>query len=135
MYFILHWFNLHSYQSETVHVQWVMHLRKVGYIFSQIGGAFFIHYPHSQSKARIEWSKLSDELKNVTKDDQRPQSEFLKEVAHKVDLQIFSRARTDKKFLDFKKWLNENVNDKSRTPMCANVDNDDHSVWVHQTNG
>jgi hypothetical protein len=36
--------------------------------------------------------------------------------------------------LVFKKWLNENVDDESRTPMCANVDNDDYSLWVYQTN-
>jgi hypothetical protein len=128
------WFNLRSYQSEIVHAQWVMHLRKVGYKFSRIGGAFFIHFPHFHSKARDEWSKLLYEVK-TTDDDQRPPIEIFKKAAHKVDLQKFSRARTDKLFLDFKKWLNENVDDKSRTPMCANMNNDDYSLLVHQTNG
>jgi len=36
-----------------------MQLRKVGYKFSQIGGAFLVHYPHSSSKARREWNKVA----------------------------------------------------------------------------
>ena len=46
----------------------------------------------------------------------------------------FHRARIYKLFLVFKKWLNENVDDESRTPMCANVNNDDYSLWVYKTN-
>lgn len=106
-----------------------MQLRKVGYKFSQIGGAFLVHYPHSSSKARREWNKVA-----AADGGKRLPSETLKEAAHKLDLGKFHRARMDKLFLDFKKWLNENVDDESITPMCANVDNDDFSLLVYQTN-
>jgi hypothetical protein len=110
-----------------------MQLRKVGYKFSQIGGAFLVHYPHSSSKARREWSKLSDGSRAANGGKTIP-SDAPEEAAHKLDLGKFHRARIDKLFLDFKQWLNENVDDESRTPMCANVDNDDNLLWVHQTN-
>jgi hypothetical protein len=110
-----------------------MQLRKVGYKFSQIGGAFLVHYPHSSSKARREWNKLADEARAADGGKRLP-SETLKEAAHTLDLEKFHRAHIDKLFLVFKKWLNENVDDESRTPMCANVDNDDYSLWVYQTN-
>ncbi len=110
-----------------------MQLRKVGYKFSQIGGAFLVHYPHSFSKARQEWNKLADELRAANGKKMLP-SEALKEAAQKLDLGKFQRARMDKLFLDFKKWLDENVDDESKTPMCANVDNDDFSLLVYQTN-
>ena len=136
MHFIHTLYNLHFYQSETVHAQWVMQLRKVGYKFSQIGGAFLIHYPHSASKARREWNKLSDKLDELreTDDKQRSPNEALKEAAHIIEVENFQRVHADMLFLDFKKWLNETVDDESRTPLCENMDNDDHLLWVLQTN-
>jgi hypothetical protein len=71
-----------------------MQLHRVGYIFSQIGGAFLIHYPHSSSKSRKEWER-----------------------ADNIDWEQSKRAHVDALFLDFKKWLYVKVEDKSRTPM------------------
>ena len=34
--------------------QWVMHLRRAGYLFSQIGEAFFVHYPHKNRIAEVD---------------------------------------------------------------------------------
>lgn len=31
----------------------------MGYLFSQIGGAFLVHYPHPESDARKLWMKKS----------------------------------------------------------------------------
>ncbi len=113
-----------------------MQLRKVGYKFSQIGGAFLIHYPHSASKARRDWNKLSDKLDQLreTDDEKRSPNKALKEAAHIIDVEKFHRVHSDKLSLDFKKWLNENVDDESRTPLCENMGNDDHLLWVLQTN-
>ena len=97
-----------------------MQLCKVGYKFSQIGGAFLVHYPHSPSKALREWNKVA-----AADGGKRLPSETLKEAAHTLDLGNFHRFRIEKLFLDFNGWLNENVDDESKTPMCANVDNDD----------
>ena len=110
-----------------------MQLRKVGYKFSQIGGAFLVHKSYSSSKARGEWNKLADESRAADGGKRLP-SETHKEAAHTLDLGKFHRARIYKLFLVFKKWLNENVDDESRTPMCANVNNDDYSLWVYITN-
>ena len=35
-------------------------------------------------------------------------------------------------FLDYKDWLNDNVQDESRVPMCQNSLNDDIRLWVHR---
>lgn len=34
-----------------------MHLRRVGYRFSQVGGAFLVHYPHRESHSKKVWAK------------------------------------------------------------------------------
>jgi len=44
-----------------------MHLRRVGYHFTQIGGSFFVHYPHEKSPSARSWEytgrrKLNDIL-------------------------------------------------------------------------
>jgi hypothetical protein len=85
-----------------------MQLRRVGYKFLQIGGAFLIHYPHSASKSRLEWER-----------------------ADNIDWGQRKRARVDALFLDFKKWLYVKVEDRLRTPMCKDAQNDDYSLWVH----
>jgi hypothetical protein len=36
-----------------------MHLRRSGYIFSQVGGAFLVHYPHRESASKKLWAKKS----------------------------------------------------------------------------
>jgi hypothetical protein len=112
------------------HAQWVMQLRRVGYKFSQIGGAFLVHYPHLDSKAREEWNKRPEVLTKSAKVAAKAANEVLKH-ANKVDLTQFKRARVDALFLDFKRWLNENVQDSHRTPKCPNAQNDDYSLWVH----
>lgn len=44
-----------------------MQLRRSGYIFSQIGGAFLVHYPHRESASKKLWAKKSG-LKRDTVD-------------------------------------------------------------------
>ncbi len=112
------------------HAQWAMQLRRVGYKFSQIGGAFLVHYPHLDSKAREEWNKKPEDLPETAKVAAKAAGKVLHH-ADKIDLSQFKRARVDALFLDFKRWLNENVQDESRTPKCPNAQNDDYSLWVH----
>jgi hypothetical protein len=112
------------------HAQWAMQLRRVGYKFSQIGGAFLVHYPHLDSKAREEWNKRPEDLAIPAKVAAKAAGKVLKH-SDKTDLSQFKRARIDALFLDFKRWLNENVQDESRTPKCPNAQNDDYSLWVH----
>ena len=103
---------------------WAMQLRKTGYRFSQLGGAFLVHYPHLDSKSREEWNKKPDELW------EKPLGALDGESKEKIDWGSFKRARVDALFLDFRKWLEENVEDKSRVPMCKDAQNDDFRLWV-----
>ena len=102
-----------------------MQLRKVGYKFTQIGGSFLVHYPHWASKAREEWSYKPEVL-----EDEKVTGKLLEQHAHEIDLSQFKRARIDELFLVFKRWLNENVEDNSRTPICEDAQNDDYFLWV-----
>jgi hypothetical protein len=34
-----------------------MHLRRAGYAFAQVGGAFLVHYPHRESDSKKLWAK------------------------------------------------------------------------------
>lgn len=107
---------------------WAMQLRRVGYKFTQIGGAFLVHYPHLDSTSRLEWNKKPELLSDTDK----AAREVLEENVDEVDLGKFKRARVDALFLDFKEWLNDNVQDEARTPKCVDALNDDYSLWVHR---
>lgn len=109
---------------------WAMHLRKVGYKFTQLGGAFLVHYPHLDSASRIEWNKKPAAIANVASKVART---VLEEKAAEVDLAQFKRARIDSLFIQFKEWLNNNVHDEARTPKCTDAQNDDYSLWVHSS--
>ena len=109
---------------------WAMQLRKVGYKFTQLGGAFLVHYPHLDSPSRIEWNKKPEPLASVTSKVART---VLAENAAQVDLAQFKRARVDSLFIQFKEWLNHNVHDEARTPKCTDAQNDDYSLWVHSS--
>ncbi|KAL7534472.1 hypothetical protein ACHAWF_004846 [Thalassiosira exigua] len=100
---------------------WAMHLRRAGYLFTQVGGAFLVHYPHLDSKSRLEWNKHPKVEKGHS----------INEVGD-VDLLSFKRARVDSLFLDFKDWLHEEVEDESRVHMCGDAMNDDLKLWVHR---
>ncbi|KAL7446751.1 hypothetical protein ACHAXM_011609 [Skeletonema potamos] len=108
---------------------WAMQLRRSGYMFSQLGEAFLVHYPHLDSKSRMEWNKKPQELVNVHS---TLVGNVLEDKGGSIDLSAFKRARVDALFLDYKDWLRENVEDVSRVPMCDNALNDDVRLWVHR---
>ncbi|KAL7489962.1 hypothetical protein ACHAW6_015755 [Cyclotella cf. meneghiniana] len=103
---------------------WAMQLRRSGYLFSQLGGAFLVHYPHLDSKSREEWKKKPDLLYSSSL------NELDGESKEKIDWASFKRARVDALFLEFRRWLESSVEDESRVPMCANAQNDDVRLWV-----
>lgn len=105
-----------------------MQLRRAGYLFSQLGGAFLVHYPHLDSNSRLEWNKQPKEMKER----RQPASDIVKKTAEDVNWQSFKRARIDALFLDFKEWLVENVEDEARVPKCDDAANDDKHLWVHK---
>jgi len=102
---------------------WVMQLRRAGYLFSQLGGVFLVHYPHLNSESRQEWDKKPKAM-------EKHGLETAKKKGN-VDWASFKRARVDALFLDFKEWLDGTVEDESRVLMCDDALNDDMRLWVH----
>ena len=109
---------------------WAMQLRRSGYQFSQLGEAFLVHYPHLDSKSRLEWNKKPKELQKV--DSTLVVDVLESKKGSNIDLLSYKRARVDALFLDYKDWLRDNVTDSSRVPMCENALNDDVRLWVHR---
>lgn len=109
---------------------WAMQLRRSGYMFSQLGEAFLVHYPHLDSKSRLQWNKAPKQLRRV--DSTRVGDVLEGKEGKNIDLFEYKRARVDALFLDYKDWLNDNVQDESRVPMCKNALNDDIRLWVHR---
>ena len=109
---------------------WAMQLRRGGYQFSQLGEAFLIHYPHLDSKSRLEWNKKPKELQKV--DSTLVVDVLESKEGSNIDLFNYKRARVDALFLDYKDWLRDHVKDVSRVPMCENALNDDVRLWVHR---
>ncbi len=46
--------------SKIIRAQWVIQLRRAGYLFSLIGGEYFVHYPHYDDKAENRVVKAND---------------------------------------------------------------------------
>ena len=103
-----------------------MQLRRTGYLFSQLGGAFLVHYPHLDSPSRIEWNKKPEALEKGA-----AISQVIETSKGKIDWAAYKRARVDSLFVEYRKWLEESVEDVSRVPMCSNALNYDIKLWAH----
>jgi len=108
---------------------WVMQLRRAGYLFSQLGGVFLVHYPHLSSQARLAWDKKPEAMGG------KSLGQLKKKEKSDIDWGSFKRARVDALFLDFKEWLDGTVEDESRLQMCEDALNDDVRLWVHPAGG
>lgn len=106
-----------------------MHMRHTGYQFAQLGGAFLVHYPHKDSGSRLEWDKVPKELEFDRT------AKHMKEardggVLDTVEFTKFKRGQIDALFVQFRKWLREEVEDVSRVPLCHDAMDDDAKLWV-----
>ena len=81
----------------------VMQMRRLGYVFTQLGMAFLVHFPHEDSKARMIWNIGPEELRNIKN---------RSEVKH-LDLTEYKRGQNDKLFVEFRSWMEENIEDMS----------------------
>jgi Glycosyl-transferase for dystroglycan len=99
---------------------WMMQLRRTGYKFWQLGGAFVVHYPHLDSTARLHWNGGADgaQLK-------KPRSE-----GAAVDWAAYKRGQIDQTFVAFRQWLTRTVPDEAVVPLCENALNDDERLWI-----
>mmetsp|Transcript_101485 Transcript_101485/g.152028 ORF Transcript_101485/g.152028 Transcript_101485/m.152028 type:complete len:466 (+) Transcript_101485:94-1491(+) len=95
-------------------VEWIWHLRRVGYIFKQVGQVFVIHYPHKTSRAKRAWDKQSKKYKlfgNVSS-----------------DLATYKRAQMDEIYVRFRNWLSR-MKTPVRTPRCEDWIDTDNNLW------
>lgn len=120
---------------------WAMHLRRSGYDFAQVGGAFVCHYPHFRSKAKLSWDyipnlNVSDVLAvSVEARKAAKQNRFnvveKKDMIRGVDWAQTKRGKGDLLYLDYRKWLYETVPDEARLKMCDETYTDDNKLWVN----
>lgn len=109
---------------------WTMQLRRLGWTFGVLDDAFVVHYPHKHSQSRKEWNRTPSELKK-SKQRLRP-SQLGDEDLEKLNWTDYKRGMVDKLFVDFKHWLQEEVVDNHRVPMCDTFEGkaDDDRLWV-----
>ena len=95
-------------------------------MFSQLGGAFVVHFPHPQSASKKKWLQRPEGVPRIPASD---------EDAFVTSLRINStRGRTDSTFDAFKKWMQSEIEDTARVAMCANREDDDSRLWIERTN-
>ena len=104
-------------------------MRNTGYRFAQLGGAFFVHYPHKDSGSRLEWDKYPPELEfDRSADNMRKarQSGML----DNVNFVQYKRGQIDTLFVRFRTWMKDHVEDEHRVPLCKDAMDDDAKLWV-----
>lgn len=98
---------------------WVMQMRREGWKFWQLGDGFVVHYPHLDSKSRMRWNGGENGIQ-LTKPNEKDH----------VNWTAYKRGQIDKTFVDFKRWLDENIPDKAVVPLCDDALNDDEKLWI-----
>ena len=89
-------------------VSQAMHMRRSGYVYSLVGQAWLVHYPHLDSKSRVAWNGY-DNVENF---------------------RDTKRGHVDKLFVEFKRWLENELPDLAKIHQCENFQNDDSKLWV-----
>jgi len=103
-----------------------------GFVFSQVGGVYLVHYPHAISKSREDWNRAPKELQ------QRQQQQIgsysvrrPKKSDGDLAFDRYKRGKVDDLYLRFKEWLKETIpSDRARLPMCENAQDDDNKLWI-----
>lgn len=111
---------------------WVMQLRREGYIFSQVGGAFVVHYPHLDSASRMEWNNGPDEIQPFRGEDGKMHKKQPADVK-RTDWENYKRGQVDAVFITFRRWLQSEVEDTSRVQMCEDREDDDSRLWIDRS--
>ena len=111
---------------------WVMQLRREGYIFSQLGGAFVVHYPHLDSVSRMEWNQGPTDLQPIKGPDGKMYKKRPSDVKH-ADWASYKRGRVDAAFIAFRKWMLSEIDDTARVQMCEGRNDDDSRLWIDRS--
>ena len=107
-----------------------MQMRHTGYVFSQLGGVFVVHYPHHYAKTRKAWGHGKRNRKESINNDQQQQQQITTKGSPPIDWTQYKRGQVDKIFVEFRSWLKETVKEQARTPMCEDAVNDDANLWI-----
>ena len=87
-------------------------------MFSQLGGAFLVHFPHLKSAWRKKWMQMPEHTAGPSEMTARANT---------------MRGRNDARFAAFKKWMESNIDDIARVTMCEGNADDDIGLWVERT--
>ena len=100
---------------------WVMQMRRMGWDFAQLGQVFLVHYPHLDSKSRLEWNngpeKIQDPVKMKDGSVRRREPKELEDV----DWSKYQRGQVDQLYVDFRKWLETELPNDSRVQSCKDA--------------
>lgn len=109
---------------------WMMQVVASGFVFSQVGGAYLVHYPHPVSKSREEWNRAPEEL--VQSDGKMIDSvRSPKKSDGDLGFDQYHRGRDDDLYVRFRQWLKESIpDDIARMHMCDGAQNVDHDLWI-----
>jgi len=109
-------------------VTWMMQVIASGYVFSQVGGVFLLHYPHLDSASRQHWNdgnKKKDSILNGSTNEGGDGETI------STNLQDYKRGKIDKLFVDFREWLREAIpSTAQRLKSCEDAQDDDSKLWV-----
>ena len=118
---------------------WVMQLRRAGYDFAQLGQIFLVHYPHLDSKSRLEWNNGPGEVEAqpvVDEKDGNVRRRFPGKMVDGdgvgVDYNSFKRGKVDQIYVAFRDWLATEVPDQTKVHPCDDATDDDSMLWVNK---
>eukprot|EP00980_Cylindrotheca_fusiformis_P015822 scaffold4634_cov122-Cylindrotheca_fusiformis.AAC.3 len=117
-------------------MSWMMQLVRSGYVLSQVGGVFLVHYPHLDSESRQHWNEAPNQLKvykEGNKDHVPPQIRRPNESETNLSFASYKRGQVDQLFVKYRKWLRERVPDESRIGLCEDHQDDDSKLWVERS--
>lgn len=104
----------------------IMQMRHTGYVFSQVGGVFLCHYPHPEAASRESW-KEGDQIRSLWIHNRTA----AEEMYGPIDWTKYKRGQVDKIFIEFKKWLRNEVPETARTPIAGESYDDDVKLWLN----
>ncbi len=111
---------------------WMMQVVASGFLFSQVAGAYLIHYPHAISHSRRDWNKAPKELvEGNSKDNKNYSVRRVKPSDGNLGFENYHRGRVDEFYIQFKEWLHESIPDtQARIEMCEDAQDDDSKLWI-----
>ena len=108
---------------------WMMQVVASGFSFSQVGGAYLIHYPHAISHSRQDWNKAPKEL--ITSNKKNYSVRRPKASDGNLGFEKYHRGKVDDLYIRFKEWLQEAIPPgEARIELCENAQDDDSKLWI-----